>query len=80
MRFYTNQHKYYCGIDLHAKGMCLCIINDSGEVIRHRSLKSEPEAFLRSISDYRDDIVVGAECVYCWYRRMKSIDCSLVDI
>jgi hypothetical protein len=21
MRFYTNQHRYYCGIDLHARTM-----------------------------------------------------------
>ena len=21
MRFYTEQHQFYCGIDLHAKGM-----------------------------------------------------------
>jgi hypothetical protein len=26
MRFYTKQHKYYCGIDLHTKKMFVCII------------------------------------------------------
>jgi len=24
MRFYTKQHKFYCGIDFHAKKMYLC--------------------------------------------------------
>ena len=26
MRFYTNQHPLYCGIDLHARSMYLCIL------------------------------------------------------
>ena len=25
MRFYTKQHRYYCGIDLHARSMDVCI-------------------------------------------------------
>ncbi len=25
MRFYTQQHGYYCGIDLHARTMYVCI-------------------------------------------------------
>jgi hypothetical protein len=25
MRFYKGQHKYYCGIDLHARKMYVCI-------------------------------------------------------
>jgi hypothetical protein len=32
MRFYTKQHKFYCGIDLHAKKMYLCILDEIGEV------------------------------------------------
>ncbi|GBD98666.1 hypothetical protein BMS3Abin07_00692 [bacterium BMS3Abin07] len=27
MKFYTKQHKFYCGIDLRAKKMYLCILN-----------------------------------------------------
>lgn len=27
MKFYTKTHKFYCGIDLHAKTMYLCILN-----------------------------------------------------
>ncbi len=26
MRFYTQQHAHYCGIDLHARTMYLCIL------------------------------------------------------
>ncbi|MDY6855263.1 MAG: IS110 family transposase, partial [Thermodesulfobacteriota bacterium] len=31
MRFYTKQHKYYCRIDLHARKMYLCILDETGE-------------------------------------------------
>ena len=34
MRFYTHQHRFYCGIDLHARSMFVCIMDQSGE-IRH---------------------------------------------
>jgi hypothetical protein len=30
MRFYNNQHKYYCGIDLHTRKMYVCIIDEKG--------------------------------------------------
>ena len=26
MRFYTTQHPFYCGIDLHARTMYVCIL------------------------------------------------------
>jgi transposase len=67
MRFYTNQHKYYCGIDLHASSMYLCIIDANGNVLLHKNIQTNPESFLRTISPYRDDLVVGVECVFMWY-------------
>jgi len=68
MRFYTGQHRYYCGIDLHARTMYLCILeHDSGKTLLHRNVRCEPDRFLRAIEPYRDDLVVSAECVFCWY-------------
>lgn len=67
MRFYTKQHKFYCGIDLHAKSMYLCIINQDGEIVLHRNIKSNPEVFLKTIAPYREDIVVAVECMFVWY-------------
>jgi len=68
MRFYTGQHRYYCGIDLHARTMYLCILDhESGKVLLHRNLRCEPELFLRTIEPYRDGLVVGVECIFCWY-------------
>ena len=39
MRFYTQQHSFYCGIDLHARTMYLCILNQAGAVVLHRNMK-----------------------------------------
>jgi len=33
MRFYTNQHRLYCGIDLHARSLYLWILNQEGNIV-----------------------------------------------
>jgi transposase len=67
MRFYTQQHPFYCGIDLHARTMYVCILDQSGEILVHRNMKTTPEAFLQAIAPYRQGIVVAAECMFTWY-------------
>ncbi len=67
MRFYTNQHKFYCGIDLHARTMYLCILNQEGKIVLHRDIKTSPDIFLKTIAPYREDIVVAVECIFTWY-------------
>ena len=68
MRFYTGQHRYYCGIDLHARTMYLCILDhESGKIVLHRNVRCEPGLFLQAIKPYRGDLVVGVECIFCWY-------------
>jgi transposase len=67
MRFYNKQHPFYCGIDLHARMMSVCILDQSGEVLVHRNMQTDPETFLRAIAPYRPDIVVAVECMFTWY-------------
>ena len=67
MKFYTKTHKHYCGIDLHARKMYLCILNGSGEVLLHRNIATSPETFLKAVAPFRDDLVVGVECMFAWY-------------
>jgi len=67
MRYYTNQHKHYCGIDLHTNKMYVCILEQTGEPVFHRNMKTKPELFLKAIEPFRDDIVVSAECMFAWY-------------
>jgi transposase len=67
MRFYTKEHQFYCGVDLHARSMYLCILSKTGEMVLHRNMHTEPERFLKAIEPYRNDIVVCAECIFTWY-------------
>ena len=67
MRFYTNQHPFYCGIDLHARSMYVCILSHDGEILLHRNMKAAPEPFLKAIAPYRDGLVVAVECLFTWY-------------
>ena len=67
MRFYTGQHRFYCGIDLHARKMHLCILDATGQVVFDRNLACQPAAFLRAVAPFRDGLVVGAECMFAWY-------------
>jgi hypothetical protein len=30
MRFYTQQHRFYCGVDLHARTISLCVLDTAG--------------------------------------------------
>jgi transposase len=67
MRFYTKQHQFYCGIDLHARTMYVCILSQDGEVMLHRNMKARPDALLKAIAPYRDDMVIAVECIFTWY-------------
>jgi len=67
MRFYTRQHRHTCGVDLHARTMYVCVLDAEGEVVLHQNLPATPEAFLRALAPFRDDLVVACECIYTWY-------------
>jgi len=67
MRFYTKQHPFYCGIDLHARSMYVCILNQESEIMLHRNMKASPETFLKAIAPYRATMVVAVECIFTWY-------------
>ena len=67
MNFYNNMHPYYCGIDLHARLLYVCIIDNTGLILVHKKIKDDPHALLNLIKPYIGDIVVGVECMHCWY-------------
>jgi transposase len=67
MRFYNGQHRHYCGVDLHTKRMYLCILDRDGNKCLHRNVRAKPHDFLNAIGGFRDDLVVGAECMFTWY-------------
>jgi hypothetical protein len=67
MRFYNQSHGFYCGVDLHARTMYLCILDQAGKIVLHHEVAAEPDAFLAAIAPYRDGLVVACECLFCWY-------------
>jgi transposase len=67
MRFYTTQHRFYCGIDLHARTMRVCILDHEGSVVFDRNLPCHFPTLLQTIAPYRDGIVIGVECMFGWY-------------
>jgi transposase len=67
MRFYNQAHRFYCGIDLHARSMYVCILDEAGTIVLHKNLATSPEAFLQAIAPFRDGLVVAAECMFAWY-------------
>ena len=67
MRFYNGQHRHWCGIDLHAKTMYVCILDAEGQALVHKNLPATSEAFLEAVAPYRDGLVVAVECIFTWY-------------
>jgi transposase len=67
MRYYTRQHQYYCGVDLHARTMYLCIVNQADDILYHKEIPTKAEVFLEKLAPYREDVVVSVECIFTWY-------------
>ena len=67
MRFYTKNHPFYCGIDLHARTMYVCILNQDGEIVVHRNMSTSPEAWFKTNAPYREQIVMAIAGIFTWY-------------
>ena len=67
MRFYNQPHRFYCGVDLHARTMYLCIRDANGQVVFDKNLAAQPDSFLKAVAPFRDGLVVAVECLFCWY-------------
>jgi transposase len=67
MRFYNNTHPYYCGVDLHARTLYVCIIDQAGGVLVHEEIPADPARLYQLLYPYIGNIVVGVECMHCWY-------------
>ena len=63
MRFYNGKHRYFCGIDLHARSMYVCVLDPEGQVLLHRDLPTDPDVFLKAIAPFRENLAVAVECI-----------------
>ena len=64
MRFYNSQHQFYAGIDLHARKMYICVIDNQGKKIFHKNMDADPLHLMQALEPYKTDIIVGVECVF----------------
>ncbi|MFC6672295.1 IS110 family transposase [Marinobacterium aestuariivivens] len=68
MRFYTKNHRYYCGIDLHARVLYVCILDAEGQILVHQNIPATSMDLIDLLGPYlHEDIVIGVECMHCWY-------------
>jgi hypothetical protein len=67
MRFYTNQHRFYCGIDLHARTLYVCIVSPDGALLLPRHMPAAPAPFLQAVTPSRAGLVVAVACLFTWY-------------
>ena len=69
MKFYNQSHEFYCGIDLHANSMHVCVVDHDGNKQLHRNFNTKtPEKFLGALRPFENnDIIVGCESTFNWY-------------
>ena len=67
MRCYNQPHRFYCGVDLHARSLYTHILDVAGQTVLDRDLPASGAAFLDAVAPFRDGLVVGAECMFAWY-------------
>jgi len=67
MRTYNQQHRFYAGVDLHARSMFTHVLDARGRTVFEKDLPAGPETFLDAVRPFRPGLVVGCECMFAWY-------------
>ena len=67
MEFYKKKHKYYCGIDLHTQTMYAVILDSAGNTVKEANIKANPSDLEKLLKPYKNEVVVGVECIFSWY-------------
>src|SRR5690606_29253239 len=68
MKYYTSTTEFNCGIDLHARQMCVCLMDRSGKILVHTNVRNNDfNFFLKLIAPYKHDLTVCCECMFGWF-------------
>ena len=67
MRFYHQQHRFYGGVDLHARTLALHVLDAEGHSALATTIPADPKAFLQAVAPFRDGLAVACECMFAWY-------------
>jgi hypothetical protein len=47
--------------------MYVSILDDKAKKVYHKNIPCHPDRFLEAIAPFREGLVVGVECIFCWY-------------
>jgi transposase len=65
---YNQQHQFYCGVDLHANSLYVCVVDSAGKKRLHENfLIRNTRSLLTALKPFRQDLVVGCESTFNWY-------------
>jgi transposase len=67
MRFYTQPHRFYCGIDLHARLLAVGSVDQDGNVVRRKPIPDDKQLLLDLLTPFRPDVAVCVDCLFAWY-------------
>ena len=67
MRFHQPRTQFYCGVDLHARNMYICVVDRDVTIHKHRNIRCRADLFLQAIEPYHHDLTVSCECMFAWY-------------
>jgi transposase len=54
-------------VDLHGRNLYLCVLDEDRQIVLHRRVDCDEAKLLRSLAPYREDLVIGVECMFKWY-------------
>jgi len=52
---------------LHARILYVCIIDQDGTTCLHKEISADPIKLHKLLEPYLGSVVVGVECMHCWY-------------
>src|SRR6476619_7072365 len=64
---YNQPHRFYCGVDLHARSLFTHVLDHKGRTVFEQDLPADSAVFLKAVKPYRKNLVVGCECMFAWY-------------
>jgi transposase len=67
MEYLHINKKHYCGIDLHADVMYVCVLEKDGRIKFHHEMPTDFCILLKHIKPYLSSIAVCAESTFNWY-------------
>lgn len=62
-----NTNTFYCGIDLHARNLFICVIDQEGHKVAEKRLKNYMNTILDFLSPYLHNLNVAVESTLNWY-------------